>query len=93
MPQIKKIIEVKSVIENLFQNQNLVMSDLTKFTYKLKIIFFFVLIVSAFCFFGAGKANASGNVYGWAWTENIGWISFNKDASGSITGGGGSFDY
>ena len=32
-------------------------------------------------------------VYGWAWTENIGWISFNKDSVNGITGGGGAYDY
>lgn len=32
-------------------------------------------------------AGSSDNVYGWAWSENIGWISFNNST------GGGSTDY
>jgi len=51
-----------------------------------------------FLFFGAGQAKATANVWGWAWSENIGWISFNKDpyiANGHtvVTGGGGSQPY
>jgi len=55
----------------------------------------FVLFVLIFCFFGTNKIEASGNVYGWAWTENIGWISFNRDtcpADANVVGGGGA-DY
>jgi len=33
------------------------------------------------------KADSQENVFGWAWSENIGWISFNS------TTGGGSVDY
>ena len=33
------------------------------------------------------QAGTGDNVYGWAWSENIGWISFNN------TSGGGSVDY
>jgi len=62
----------------------------------LKFVLLLVLIVSAFSVFSASKASASGNVYGWTWSENIGWISFNKDTcpiDNNSTGGGGSFDY
>ncbi len=63
-----------------------------------KKILFLILIVSVFCTFGAGEAKASGNVFGWAWSENIGWISFNNlgttDHNGdAVPAGGGSVDY
>jgi len=53
-----------------------------------KIIFLF----SIFLFFemisaGQVQAGTDDNVWGWAWSENIGWISFNS------TTGGGSVDY
>jgi hypothetical protein len=65
---------------------------------KLKKIFFLVLVVFVFSFFGADKINASGNVYGWAWTENIGWINFNHlgtiDHNGTaVPGDEGSVDF
>jgi len=44
---------------------------------KFKKIFFLIFVVLFFSFLGANNAMATGNVYGWAWTENIGWISFN----------------
>ena len=63
------------------------------------ILFLFaVFSVSAFCFFGAGTAKAGGNVYGWAWSLNIGWISFNNLGTtdyqnNPVPAGGGSVDY
>jgi len=44
------------------------------------------------------KTISGNNVYGWAWSENIGWINFNSNGiTGSagtiIPGGGGDFDY
>ena len=43
-------------------------------------IFFLVLIISAFSFLGATQAKAAStdNVFGWAWSANTGWISFNN---------------
>ncbi|MCX6723751.1 MAG: Ig-like domain-containing protein [Candidatus Staskawiczbacteria bacterium] len=35
----------------------------------------------------------SHNVYGWAWSENIGWISLNNTSYGGVTGGGGAVSY
>lgn len=50
---------------------------------------FLTMVIALFAFFGlffAGEAKAGPehNVSGWAWSENIGWISFNN-----TTGGGG----
>lgn len=47
----------------------------------LSVLFFFI--------FGLGevKAGIEHNVWGWAWSSNIGWISFNN------TSGGGSINY
>jgi len=54
-------------------------------------ITFFIFVGLLFNFFLKSstptKAGINDNVYGWAWSENIGWISFN-----SSTGGGGT-DY
>ena len=42
-------------------------------------IIFLVLIVLFFSFLGASdvKAGSEHNVFGWAWSENLGWFSFN----------------
>jgi hypothetical protein len=66
---------------------------------KRKILFLF-FVVSIFFIFGTNtvKAGEGHNVYGWAWTENIGWINFNNanitgapgTAEETIIGGGGS---
>lgn len=47
------------------------------------------VFLAAFCFLAAGSAIAGSgdNVSGFAWSENIGWISFNN------TSGGGTVDY
>lgn len=55
-------------------------------------IIIFALLGGGFLFYqikqaGEVKAGASDNVSGWAWSENIGWISFNN------TTGGGGVDY
>ncbi|MCX6718565.1 MAG: hypothetical protein NTY81_03130 [Candidatus Staskawiczbacteria bacterium] len=60
---------------------------------KIKIILFLAVIVFAFSFFPANEIKASGNVYGWAWTSNIGWISFNNLGLAGIPAGGGNVDY
>jgi len=63
---------------------------------KLFFVIFFILVVPIFIFLGINEIQASGNVYGWAWTENIGWISFNRNAcpaDTNVIGGGGTFDY
>lgn len=54
---------------------------------KTKI--FFIILISGFLLFGSNIADAGpeDNIYGWAWSENIGWISFNNIS------GGGSTDY
>jgi len=43
----------------------------------VKKILFLILVVLIFPILGISKVKASGNVYGWAWSENIGWINFN----------------
>jgi hypothetical protein len=50
-----------------------------------------ITLFAVFCFLFAGevKAGTEHNVSGWAWSENIGWISFNNTSGG----GGGSVDY
>ncbi|KKQ32523.1 MAG: hypothetical protein US45_C0018G0002 [Candidatus Nomurabacteria bacterium GW2011_GWA1_37_20] len=49
----------------------------------LKIIFTLVFFLSPFVVFAGSEHNISG----WAWSSNIGWISFNN------TTGGGSINY
>ncbi|MBU4481693.1 hypothetical protein KKH59_05315, partial [Patescibacteria group bacterium] len=47
----------------------------------MKKILLFLIPVLIFSFFAANEANASAsdNVWGWAYSENIGWISFNAE--------------
>jgi len=45
----------------------------------MKKYLFLALIISLF-FFGTQNVNAIGNLSGYAWSENIGWISFNCDS-------------
>jgi hypothetical protein len=45
----------------------------------------FILIVFGFSFSAVVLAGASDNVSGWAWSENIGWISFNNTTGGGAT--------
>ena len=56
---------------------------------KNKILLFLITITLCFGFFVAKevKAAESDNVWGWAWSENIGWIKFNNctDPSDSST--------
>lgn len=66
---------------------------------KLKILLLFFTIFG-FCFITTKeiKAGVEHNVYGWAWSENIGWISFNnigtKDyQNNDVPAGGGTIDY
>lgn len=55
---------------------------------KSLIIFFCSLFVCFVCYFTVGVgfafAGSADNVSGWAWSENIGWISFNGD---NVAGG------
>lgn len=58
-----------------------------------KIIFLTIAsIVFSFCLAGNAKAGASDNVSGWAWSENIGWISFNNNSGGGVTNYGVNID-
>ena len=61
---------------------------------KILIIFIFTILVVGFGYFvfnffqpEIAKAGSEHNVSGWAWSENIGWISFNN------TSGGGTASY
>jgi hypothetical protein len=44
---------------------------------KAKIILFIISFIFNFCIFTSALAGTGDNVSGWAWSENIGWISFN----------------
>lgn len=57
---------------------------------KIIIGLFFVFLMS-FVFIGNTKAAASDNVSGWAWSENIGWISFNGSNYGVNINSDGTF--
>jgi len=48
---------------------------------KQKVLIFLAIIILSFSFAALKevKADSEDNVYGWAWSENIGWISFNCD--------------
>ncbi|MCP6718328.1 MAG: PKD domain-containing protein [Patescibacteria group bacterium] len=52
---------------------------LKKKIFSKNIKFFLLIFIITLSFFVFGKANAgtNDNVSGWAWSENIGWISFN----------------
>jgi hypothetical protein len=56
---------------------------------KNKVLIYLFIIVFSVGFFiiREARAGAGENVYGWAWSENIGWISFNN------TSGGGAVSY
>ena len=54
---------------------------------NLTLILFTTIVLSLFLFNQEVRSSLGDNVFGWAWSENIGWISFNN-----ITGGGG-IDY
>ncbi|MBU0546984.1 hypothetical protein KKA72_02370 [Patescibacteria group bacterium] len=51
-----------------------------------KLLLFILFLSLIYSFIGAEKVKSAtdDNVFGWAWSENIGWISFNN-----TTGGGG----
>jgi len=42
-----------------------------------KAFLLITLIVFSFLIFGKAEAGTADNVSGWAWAENIGWITFN----------------
>ena len=46
-------------------------------TLKLLIILAIIFVVFGFLLVGEIKAGTGDNVWGWAWSSNIGWISFN----------------
>ena len=43
---------------------------------KNLLIFSIVISLAGFCIFSEVRADTSDNVSGWAWSENIGWVSF-----------------
>jgi len=45
---------------------------------KIKIFTLITFLISSFFVFGKVEAGAEHNVSGWAWSENVGWISFNS---------------
>jgi len=50
---------------------------------NIKFFLLIFIIALSFFVFEKIKAGSADNVSGWAWSENVGWISFNN-----ITGGG-----
>ncbi len=44
---------------------------------RISITLILIILFSGFLITGEVKARAEDNVFGWAWSENIGWISFN----------------
>jgi hypothetical protein len=54
---------------------------------NIKLFLLIFIVALTFFVFEKIKADSSDNVSGWAWSENIGWISFNN------TTGGGATDY
>jgi len=51
---------------------------------KRSALFFIIsLIISGFFFTGSAQAGAGDNVSGYAWSENIGWVSFNCTNQGT----------
>ena len=50
-----------------------------------KIFLLITFVVFGFFIFGKAKAGITDNVSGWAWSENIGWISFNNTTGGGTT--------
>ena len=57
---------------------------------KNKVLVFLIIIIFCFGFLAASevKAGAEHNVWGWAWSENLGWISFNSlDIGGPVSYG------
>jgi len=67
----------------------------TKFYKQISIlVIFLILIILSVSFFAIKetKAGAEHNVWGWAWSENIGWISFNNISGGGATNYGVNID-
>lgn len=52
---------------------------------KIQKILLITLVIFGFFIFGNTKAGPADNVSGWAWSENIGWISFNNTSGGGAT--------
>lgn len=50
---------------------------------SIKIFLLITFLVFTFFSFGIIKAGEEHNVSGWAWSDNIGWISFNNTTDGS----------
>lgn len=57
-------------------------------TFIITSLFMAGVILSFVGNYSATNAAAGDNIFGWAWSSNIGWISFNSSNSGS---GGGSY--
>ena len=54
-------------------------------TLKLSIILTAIFVVFSFLLVGEIRAGTGHNVWGWAWSSNIGWISFNNTSGGGTT--------
>jgi len=52
---------------------------------KIRIFLLIIFVVFGFFIFGKAEAGIEHNVSGWAWSENIGWISFNNTTGGGTT--------
>ena len=52
---------------------------------KIRIFLLIIFVVFGFFIFGKVNAGTTDNVSGWAWSENIGWISFNNTTGGGTT--------
>ena len=57
-----------------------------------KIFLLITFVVFGFLVFSIAKAGIADNVSGWAWSENIGWISFNNTTGGGTTNYGVDID-
>ena len=59
-----------------------------------KIIFpILIIVIFSFCLVNKTKAGADDNVWGWAWSENIGWIKFNNCTNPAEPATCGSINY
>ncbi|MFH1966620.1 MAG: hypothetical protein ABII95_02030 [Patescibacteria group bacterium] len=59
---------------------------------KFAGLLLFISIISAFCIANFVGADSSKNTSGYAWSENIGWVSFNNSSDGSSINYGVNID-
>ncbi|MDO8504002.1 MAG: PKD domain-containing protein [bacterium] len=59
---------------------------------KIYYILIIFLILIGFSFVQETQSGSGDNVSGWAWSENIGWISFNNTSGGGATSYGVNID-